>query len=129
MDENKRKKLHDIGFKVLNNCGLCTHGTFPNNDWGTCAITTYDHLKHTGDPRELSIHRFGSCDRFDPSWPAVAGLAAFDEYRTGRAELTDITNAVYYAAGTTHGDRVALRIVAATEERLVECGVFTPKKS
>lgn len=69
MDRNKLKVLQDIGYSIKKVCGNCLHGLFPQNDWGTCAVTTYDHEKHTGPARQLSIHRTGHCSKhvFDTS--------------------------------------------------------------
>jgi len=61
MDENKRKKLQEIGYFIGPICGLCKNGVFPNNEWGTCKIFSYKHLKHSDEIRQLSIHKYGSC--------------------------------------------------------------------
>lgn len=64
MDANKLEKLKEIGFNLKPTCMLCVAGEFPNNDWGTCAINSYKHLKHTDELRKMSIHKSGSCSRF-----------------------------------------------------------------
>jgi len=61
MDENKLKVLKDINYKIGPVCGLCKHGEFTADMWGTCAEHKYSHLKHTGEKRDLSIHRYGHC--------------------------------------------------------------------
>lgn len=49
---------------VLPVCELCVHYRPGSADWGTCKQFEYEHKKHTGPPRELSVPRMGSC----PSW-------------------------------------------------------------
>jgi hypothetical protein len=79
MDENKRQELKRIGFVVVKCCGRCSAGQFPHNEWGTCRIHVYQHLKHTGEHRNLSIHKFGYCQDFhNSSWPSELG--AFEEF-------------------------------------------------
>ncbi len=80
MDENKRQELHRIGYMILGSCGTCKHGDFPNNDWGSCEVHTYEHLKHTGDRRHLSIHRSGWCKSFTVDAEKTALLGPFQEY-------------------------------------------------
>ena len=65
MDANKLNKLQEIDYKINKVCGLCRHGNFPNNEWGTCNLYTYNHRKHSKAARALSIHKFGSCKHFD----------------------------------------------------------------
>ena len=63
-DANKFAKLREIGYTVPITCGLCTYGTFAKGqDWGTCRLYQYDHLKHTGPARDVSIIRFGTCPK------------------------------------------------------------------
>lgn len=66
MDKNKLKKLRTINYKI-SACGLCKHGSFTSGDresYGTCGINTYNHIKHTGEPRQLSVYWFGHCEDF-----------------------------------------------------------------
>jgi len=60
-DENKFDKLSEVGYTVRPCCGLCTHAQFGIFEWGTCAKHTYQHKKHTGDPRQMSINVHGCC--------------------------------------------------------------------
>lgn len=63
-DENKLKKLTEIGYRLQSSCGLCKHGRFsPSLDWGSCKQHTYEHLKH--GKKDLSVHRAGHCDKFE----------------------------------------------------------------
>jgi len=64
-DANKFGLLRDIGYTIPVTCGLCKHRNFPTagSDWGTCRIHLYNHLKHTGPKREMSIHRSGCCSK------------------------------------------------------------------
>lgn len=80
MDNNKLIMLRAIGYKVNKCCGLCKHGTFPNNNWGTCKIHKYEHLKHTGEARELSINKFGVCGSFEEGENISAELGKFAEF-------------------------------------------------
>lgn len=65
MDENKRQQLLAIGYAIQGTCGICKHGQFqPNTAFGTCAIHAYQHLKHTGDKRQLSVYAHGRCPKF-----------------------------------------------------------------
>jgi hypothetical protein len=61
MDENKLKKLVHVGYEIRKCCGLCKHGQFKHDDWGTCKLHDYEHLKHTQSKRQLSIYRYGTC--------------------------------------------------------------------
>nr|MDO8111804.1 hypothetical protein [Candidatus Sigynarchaeota archaeon] len=82
MDENKRKVLLDIGYMIRQACWWCRHGRFTmlSSDWGTCKIHHYDHLKHTGDARELSICRQGWCSKFEEDQSALVKLEKFVEF-------------------------------------------------
>lgn len=81
MDENKRKKLHEIGYRMNRACGLCKHGCFkPNNDFGECELFRYDHLKHTGESRKLSINRLGSCPKFELDHRKFSFIHGFMEF-------------------------------------------------
>ena len=61
MDANKLAELRRIGYAVRPSCGLCKHGQFPSDEWGTCAVRVYQHEKHSESTRNLSVHRNGSC--------------------------------------------------------------------
>ena len=80
MDANKLKVLRDLPYSIQKTCGLCVHGVFPSNDWGTCQAHTYDHLKHTGEARQLSIFRYGSCPSFKLHEPLLTTIGAFKEF-------------------------------------------------
>lgn len=82
MDANKLEVLRELPYSVRKVCSLCRHGVFPNpsTDWGTCSEQEYEHKKHTGSPRQLSIVRFGNCSRFELSPRLVATLGAYQEF-------------------------------------------------
>lgn len=82
MDANKLQVLRDIPYEVRKVCGLCAHGIFPtpNNDWGTCGVQQYEHKKHTGPARQLSIVKYGSCPNFETDPIKVGQLALFQEF-------------------------------------------------
>jgi hypothetical protein len=66
MDNNKLDKLRDIRYTVRKCCGTCNNACFEfRAEWGTCKIHEYIHKKHTGKPRHLSIHMYGSCGSYD----------------------------------------------------------------
>ena len=79
MDRNKLKVLRDLGYKVLPTCGLCRHSSFPQNEWGTCSANKYQHLKHTGEMRDLSIHKSGTCPKFHADLALLEKLGGFYE--------------------------------------------------
>lgn len=37
-DENKFEKLRSIGYRIPITCGLCIHGPWPAEVWGTCSL-------------------------------------------------------------------------------------------
>jgi len=77
MDENKKKKLEEIGYEIQKCCGLCDYGFFRDDyDWGTCGRHTYVHKKHKSR-RQLSIHRTGLCFRFRRKVIDLGGFADF----------------------------------------------------
>ena len=80
MDANKLKVLREIGYAIQKTCGNCLHATFPSNDWGTCGIWTYQHEKHTGDVRELSINKDGVCPHHEVDEASSVVLGAFREF-------------------------------------------------
>lgn len=62
MDENKKRRLKEVLYHIPPCCGLCAHGAFrPGQYFGVCGKYTYEHEKHTGPPRQLSISRYGVC--------------------------------------------------------------------
>lgn len=80
MDATKLKVLRDLDYKVQKTCGLCIHGVFPVNDWGTCQKHEYQHEKHTGGARKLSIVKYGSCKDFKEYDSSGATLGAYQEF-------------------------------------------------
>lgn len=67
MDENKLKKLREVGYRIQDVCGLCKNCWFssPSAVWGTCKISCYEHLKHSDSTRQMSIFRYGTCSKFE----------------------------------------------------------------
>jgi hypothetical protein len=80
MDANKLQVLRDLPYKIPAVCGLCVHGEFPNNEWGTCKAQQYDHVKHTGPARQLSIVKFGVCPKYTEDPAKMAQLGLFTEF-------------------------------------------------
>lgn len=87
MDENKQQALWEMSYHIDPCCGLCRHGAFPNNDWGTCQMSYYVHLKHSeteaNPERHVSIHKMGACPSFEASAPKLYQLGAFSQYWKG----------------------------------------------
>jgi hypothetical protein len=81
-DDNKFDKLREIGYTIPMGCALCVHAHFPAYvEWGTCGKHLYQHLKHTGEPREVSIHRAGTCpDAYCGAEPAAGVYGAHAEF-------------------------------------------------
>lgn len=80
MDANKRKLLDQVGYEVRACCGTCRHARVSQgSEWGTCSIHSYDHVKHTGPARALSISIFGGCPQHAISAEATASLGRFAE--------------------------------------------------
>lgn len=79
MDANKLKVLRALPYRINPCCALCQHGWFPKDDWGTCELHTYEHEKHTGPRRQLSIYKQGSCPKFEAK-PHLEHLGAFREF-------------------------------------------------
>lgn len=81
MDENKRLKLVEIGYRVERSCGLCKHGRFvKNSDFGVCWFHTYQHLKHSDAIRNLSVLRYGSCPGFEMDKQAEGVIHKYSEF-------------------------------------------------
>ena len=80
-DENKFAKLNEIGYIIPPCCILCTHGTFVGAArWGTCDKHTYEHKKHTGDERQMSINISGHCDDFRTNDEKLCRLMSFQRF-------------------------------------------------
>lgn len=80
MDANKLKVLQEIEYKISAVCSLCLHGEFPQNDFGTCSIHTYEHQKHSDQTRKLSVHKLGSCAMFTENQQAIAKLGSYEQF-------------------------------------------------
>jgi hypothetical protein len=82
MDQNKVTKLRDVEYKIRPQCGLCRHGEFKTikDEFGSCLLHSYEHLKHTGAPRRLSVYRGGSCESYTPEAAKIAQLGAYLEF-------------------------------------------------
>lgn len=82
MDANKAARLRQIGYQITA-CGTCAHSDIdPPSEWGTCRLFTYQHEKHTGPERPLSINRHGTCPAFKPRDSARGVLHGFEEFLT-----------------------------------------------
>jgi len=64
------------------------HGTFHSGlMWGQCGLHQYDHGKHAGEQRGVSIVQIGTCPDFkeDPSKLSWLALGAHMEFLPGRS--------------------------------------------
>lgn len=64
MDKNKLNVLHAIDYTIKRTCATCNYAEFPNNNWGLCHLHRYQHEKHTGELRDLSINKLGYCKSY-----------------------------------------------------------------
>lgn len=81
MDAEKRRVLIQIGYEIPPSCGMCKHADItPGSDFGTCGLHTYEHEKHTGPARQLSINRHGRCPQFEPEGLKYMALHGFREF-------------------------------------------------
>lgn len=78
MDKNKLTVLREAGYTIPN----CVHGQFDGGGlFGTCVVRTYQHLKHTGEPRQLSVFAHGGCEeKFDLRPEIDSMLGAWAEF-------------------------------------------------
>jgi hypothetical protein len=73
MDDNKRRKLEQVGYQIKS--------VYLNADgWGLCTRHVYEHSKHDRE-HYMTIHRTGSCDKFLPSSSATDKLGSFNDFR------------------------------------------------
>lgn len=82
-DPAKFDRLREVGYTIPNVCSFCTHGNFkPGTEWGTCGLHRYEHGKHTGPDREMSIVRMGRCrDGFEENSSKTTFLGPHAEFR------------------------------------------------
>jgi hypothetical protein len=112
MDKNKLTVLREVGYAFPKTCARCKHASFvlgvtmktssaTSNStgfgaeprvkatfpmWGVCRKHTYEHEKHTENPRQLSIHLLGSCRFFETGMtpggpvPIIEQLGGFAEF-------------------------------------------------
>lgn len=84
-DLNKLEALSAAGYVIRGSCGTCKFASIRGTGWGSCSKIQYDHLKHTGDARNASIHTSGWCPSFEMNERAAADLAksGFDRFKEG----------------------------------------------
>lgn len=80
MDADKARVLREIDYEINPCCGLCQHATFYDSFWGTCNINQYQHEKHTGEKRQLSINAAGVCPKFEALESAIEALHGYKEF-------------------------------------------------
>ena len=81
MDANKEAKLREIGYHIRPACASCTHASIQSgHTWGTCTLHEYEHVKHTGPKRKLSIHMLGHCRHFEFDQESLNGLANYGQF-------------------------------------------------
>jgi hypothetical protein len=64
MDPNKLAELQKIEYQIPGNCGICQHGEMSRTNFGTCRLYRYQHARHSGEKRQLSIYAYGRCNKF-----------------------------------------------------------------
>lgn len=81
MDKRKLAVLRSVAYTFGQTCGLCAF-VRPGKDglWGTCTMHEYQHGKHTGPPREVSVSMFGGCATFQPKEDLEERLGGFAEF-------------------------------------------------
>jgi hypothetical protein len=78
VDDNKLKKLQDIGYTIQKCCANCAESEVGGvAQWGTCNVVGYFHNKH-GETRALSINATGVCPQH--RWREALVLGAFDQF-------------------------------------------------
>ena len=82
MDANKRLRLNEIGYEFRHTCGRCVYAELSHDGWGTCALYSYEHLKHK-EERQLSIHRSGWCPSYVRDDATQATNAHYQEWDEG----------------------------------------------
>lgn len=82
MDANKLILLNHVDYKVCRCCYFCKHAEpfLAHNNWSTCRKHLYQHLKHTGEMRQMSILKFGVCRDFEFADVYQTGLGAFSQF-------------------------------------------------
>lgn len=83
MDANKLQKLREVGYVVIDCCAVCESGQFqggPAQRWGTCAVHQYEHLKHSENPRQMSVCAFGFCPQFKLSETQKALMGSWTQF-------------------------------------------------
>jgi hypothetical protein len=83
MDANKLKVLKDLPYVIRATCQTCVSANFPKDErleFGTCGKHLYEHQKHAGEPRELSIHRYGVCPHWSENRVATVKLGGYGQF-------------------------------------------------
>lgn len=117
MDNNKLKVLRELGYEIKSTCGSCEAGQFSTQtaEFGTCALHTYKHGKHTGPDRELSIHRMGACASYERSQRSYGPLGLWapfceDNIKVDLAEVLDLIEDEQYLAAEDRLDEVIAKV-------------------
>lgn len=113
MDAAKLKVLQAEGYSIAPSCGFCHHRSFmsPATQWGTCTVIQYEHQKHTGAPRQLSIHRGGHCSRFELDRVELDLLGGFGQLFTGAGAPQEATGApvVPFVSAAGHSEAMDVK--------------------
>jgi hypothetical protein len=80
VDVNKLRVLQGLPYRISPVCGLCEYGSFPKDDWGSCDLHTYEHLKHSEAHRQVSIHKYGGCPSFKLDASKASLLGFFKQF-------------------------------------------------
>ena len=137
MDENKKRKLEVLNYRVRPSCELCQNSEFKRSAFGECKMHNYTHLKHDR-VHPLTIHKSGYCGDFEMSLASLGGLGAFDEfldpvdwrddYMKVVAEFPSIINLLeILIRKDERGDATATTLARLTVNRLKLLGSDTKK--
>lgn len=81
MDASKLEKLKQVGYAVNKSCYFCRYADIKSGRlFGTCNFHTYNHEKHTGEPRQLSIVAMGTCKDYEADGLVTGLLEGFLEF-------------------------------------------------
>lgn len=81
MDAEKLRQLQAMNCVIPPVCGMCSNATFyqAGNVFGSCQKRSYEHGKHIGPVRPLSICCYGLCDceHFELDYAVILQLQDF----------------------------------------------------
>ena len=86
MDPNKRRAMHEIGFRLVRTCANCKHVKPPDRyaepGWLQCARHAYSHGTRN-IPKRLPANVFGVCESHDFNPEELEGLRVYEDFING----------------------------------------------